>query len=452
MRSGAMKNGHYQKRVRKIYSYISDNLYLNRPDIAIKGEPFNSTLLLSVLTGLNRGKEFIMGEPGLGKTTSAEYVGSILYRYPLGIIWGSEVSGHPEQTEEKIIGRPDLGELNKGREKVVWSNFAQIPVKIVDEINRLPETKQSMILNGVDRGNWEYLNEILINDEYSLFATANYQDRGTNTIIAPLIDRFDCLIESRHPGSNIAYTIGKEAIANHPLRHPQYEKELHQILRGNKPYAEKMALAEGVCDLFGEYMKEQLGLEGINKEERRKIKEEMVELDFDIDANAFVRMMLAELSFCHKYGQKRSVETCEDGCHYTGYLCHHIKNCASNRLPMSIRNYAQALAWLLEDDGVDLEHIRLIIPYVLAHRIQWKDSYLSKKEGEGRNDPFQIYLAKEATEEIFQRYNEQREYLLEALSVGYRAFAGEEVTPLEGDHPIYEEIKKDIGGKDEKPL
>jgi hypothetical protein len=447
-----VKNGSYQTRIRGIYDYISHNLYLNRPDLEIKGEFFNSTLLFSLLTGLNRGKELIIGEPGLGKTTSAEYVGSILYRYPLGIIWGSEVSGHPEQTEEKIIGRPDLGELNKGRERVVWSNFAQIPVKIVDEINRLPETKQSMILNGVDRGNWEYLNEILINDEYSLFATANYQDRGTNTIIAPLIDRFDVLIESRHPGSNIAYTIGKEASLHHPLRHPQYEKELHHILRGDKPYEEKMALAEGICNYFGEYLKERLGLEGLNKEERSKVNGEMVDINFDLDANAFVRMTLAELSFCYKYGQKRSVELCEEGCHYTGYLCHHVKNCASNRLPMSIRNYAQALAWFLEDDGVDLEHVRLVMPHALAHRIQWKDSYLSKKEGEGRNDPFQIYLAKEATEEIFQRYNEQREYLLEALALGYRAFIGEEVTPLEGDHPIYEEIKKDIGVKDEKPL
>ena len=178
----------------------------------------------------------------------------------------------------------------------------------------------------------------------------------------------------------------------------------------------------------------------------------MASLELDTDANAFSRLMLAELSFCHKYGQKRSVEICEDGCHYSGYLCNHIKNCASNRLPMSIRNYAQALAWFMEDEEVDLEHVRLIIPYALAHRIQWKDSYLSKKEGEARNDPFQIYLAKEATGEVFQRYNEQREYLLEAFAQGYQAFAGEDVIALDGDHPIYEEIKRDIGAKDEKSL
>jgi hypothetical protein len=447
-----MKNGGYQARIRDIYTYISENLYHNRPDIEIKGEYFNSTLLFGLLTGLTRGKELIIGEPGLGKTTSAEYIGSLLYRYPLGVIWGSEVAGHPEQTEEKIIGRPHLGELNKGKEQVVWSTFVQIPVKIVDEINRLPETKQSMILNGIDRGNWEYLNEVLINDEYALFATANYQDRGTNTIIAPLIDRFDILVESKHPGANMAYTIGKQSTTKHPLRHPAFEKELYAILRSNNFHEEKMLLAEGICDSFGAYLQEHLGVKGLTKEERTAANQDMAKIDFDLDTNAFIRMTLAELSFCHQYGQKRSVEVCEEGCHYTGYLCHHVKNCASNRLPISIRTYARALAWFLEDDVIDLEHVRLIVPHVLAHRIQWKDSYLSKKEGEKRKDPFPIYLAKEATEEIFKRYSEQREYLLEALAAGYQAFAGEDVTLLEGDHPIYEEIKQDIGVKNEKPL
>ncbi len=105
------KNG-YQQQAMGIYQFISEHLYFNRPDMEIKGERFNSAILLSLLTGLKKGKELIIGEPGLGKTTSAEYVCSLIYQFPLGVIWGSEVSGHPEQTEEKIIGRPDLGKLN----------------------------------------------------------------------------------------------------------------------------------------------------------------------------------------------------------------------------------------------------------------------------------------------------------------------------------------------------
>jgi hypothetical protein len=439
-----VENNFYQKQVMAIYQFISDHLYFNRPDIEIKGEKYNSAILLGLITGLKKGKQLIIGEPGLGKTTSAEFVCSLIYQFPLGVIWGSEVSGHPEQTEEKIVGRPDLGKLNQGEEDVVWTNFSQVPVKIVDEINRLPETKQSMILDGVDRGNWEYLNEMIINEEYCLFATANYQDGGTNTIIAPLIDRFDTMVESRYPGPNLSFLIGKASRKDNILRHPKYEKDLNRILKSKISYEKKILKMEEICNAFGEYIYETLGIRPLTKKDREQIRSEMEGLEMDLDASAFVRMLLAELSFCDRYGQKRVVENCDEGCHYTGYLCYQIKNCASNRLPTSIKQYAQGLAWLLEDSEIDIEHIKSIVPYTLAHRIQWKDEILSQKERAKRNDPFAIFLAKEAVKTVAQRYREQSDHLKDALAIGSKIFQGEQLEPIEGDHPLYEEIKKDV--------
>ncbi len=439
-----MESNGYQKQVMAIYQFINDHLYFNRPDVEIKGERYNSAILFGLITGLKKGKQLIIGEPGLGKTTSAEFVCSLIYQFPLGVIWGSEVSGHPEQTEEKIVGRPDLGKLNQGEEDVVWTNFSQVPVKIVDEINRLPETKQSMILDGVDRGNWEYLNEMIINEEYCLFATANYQDGGTNTIIAPLIDRFDMMVESRYPGPNLSFLIGKASKKDHLLRHPKFEKDLHRILKSKISYEKKLLKMEEVCNAFGEYIYEKIGIKTLTKKDREQIRAEMEGLEMDLDASAFVRMLLAELSFCDRYGQKRVVENCEEGCHYTGYLCHQIKNCASNRLPTSIKQYAQGLAWFLEDSEIDIEHIKSVAPYALAHRIQWKDEAISQKERAKRDDPFPIYLAKEAVRVVSQRYREQSEHLKDALAIGSKIFQGESLEPLDGDHPIYGEIKKDI--------
>src|SRR4030043_2471910 len=428
----------------EIYQFISEHLYYNRPDIEIKGERYNSAILFSLLTALKQGKELIIGEPGLGKTTSAEFVCSLIYQLPLGVIWGSEGSGHPEQTEEKIIGRPDLGKLNKGEEDVVWTNFSQIPVKIVDEINRLPETKQSMILDGVDRGNWEYLNEMIINDEYCLFATANYQDGGTNTLIAPLVDRFDVIVESRYPGANLSFLIGKSRGKDHILRHPKYEKDLYRVLKSKIAYEKKIPKIEEICNAFGEYVYETLRVKPLQRLDREQIRTEMERLDLDLDASAFTRMLLAELSFCDRYGQKRVVENCEEGGHYTGYLCHQIKNCASNRLPMSIKQYAQGLAWFLEDSKIDIEHIKAVMPYTLAHRVQWKEETLTQKERAKRDDPFTIFLAKEAVKTVSQRYREQSEYLKDALAIGSKIYQGDSLEPLEGDHPLYMEIKKDI--------
>ena len=437
------KNG-YEKQVTEIYQFIGDHLYFNRADLEVKGERFNSAILFSLLTALRGGKELIIGEPGLGKTTSAEFVCSLIYEFPLGVIWASEVSGHPEQTEEKIIGRPDLGKLNQGEEDVVWTNFTQLPVKIVDEINRLPETKQSMILDGVDRGNWEYLNEMIINDEYCLFATANYHDGGTNTIIPPLVDRFDAMVESRYPGANLSFLIGKTQRKDHLLRHPKYERDLHRVLKSKVAYEKKLPKMEEICSAFGEYVHEVAGIRPLQRKERNDIRAEMERLEMDVDASALTRMLLAEFSFCERYGQKRVVEQCEEGCHYTGYLCHDVKNCASNRLPTSIKEYAQGLAWLLGDSGIDMEHVLSVVPYTLSHRVQWKEEALAQKERAKRDDPFPIFLAKEAVKTVAQRYREQSDHLKDALATASKIYQGEALEPMEGDHPLYAEIKKDI--------
>jgi hypothetical protein len=212
-------------------------------------------------------------------------------------------------------------------------------------------------------------------------------------------------------------------------------------------YEKKIPQMEGICNAFGEYVHGLLGVKPLQRQDREEIRAEMEGLELDLDASAFARMLLAEFSFCERYGQKRVVENCEEGCHYTGYLCHEIKNCASNRLPTSIKQYAQGLAWLLEDSEIDIEHVQSVIPYTLAHRIQWKEEILSQKERLQRDDPLPIFLAKESVKKVSQRYREQNEHLKDALSVGSKIFQGEPLEPLEGDHPLYIEIRKDIDAR-----
>jgi hypothetical protein len=440
-----VNNENVRAKALHIYGYIRDHLYLTRPDMTVNGEDFNSALLMSLLVGLCQGKALIIGEPGLGKTTSVEYVGALLHRIPLGTIWKGEVSGHPEQTEEKIIGRPDLGKLNLGEEVVVWSHFALLPVKIVDEINRLPETKQSMILNGVDRGNWEYLNDAIINREYCLFATANYQDRGTNTIIAPLMDRFDVMVESRHPGANLAGLLGANGDHEMTLRHEELEKAFQSVLSQSIPYKTRMQKLDTLSDQFGDYLSKETEIPSFTRTERLIVHDQKNQIPFDVDFNAFLRVVVAELSFCHHYGQKRSGELCEEGCHFTGYLCGRVKNCLSNRFPKSTRSLSRTLAWLLGDQSVGLQHIVAVLPFTLAHRIQWKDQAIAESEKEFRNDPLEIHMAKKAVREMLRRYREQAHRIQKALAIACRIAEGEILTPVPGDHPLFHEILKDLG-------
>jgi Mg-chelatase subunit ChlI len=105
----------HRSKIRDMYTFISERLYFNRPDLAVQGESANATVLLSLLTALIGGTALIIGEPGLGKTTAAEYICSLLYCLPLGVIWSGEVSGHPEQTEEKNRWTTKPGETQPGR-------------------------------------------------------------------------------------------------------------------------------------------------------------------------------------------------------------------------------------------------------------------------------------------------------------------------------------------------
>jgi hypothetical protein len=88
--------------------------------------------------------------------------------------------------------------------------------------------------------------------------------------------------------------------------------------------------------------------------------------------------------------------------------------------------------------------MRAVGPYCLAHRAQWTDTHLSLLQKDRRNDPLQIHLAREAMNEVFQRYSEQAEHVKEALATAYRIFQGEALEPVAGDHPIYAEIQKDL--------
>lgn len=434
----------HRSTIRDMYTFISERLYFNRPDMSIQGESANATLLLSLLTALIGGKALIIGEPGLGKTTAAEYICSLLYCLPLGVLWSGGVSGHPEQTEEKIVGRPNLGKLNQGEEVVVWSTFARLPVKIVDEINRLPETKQSLILDGLERGKWEYLNQNLINDEFCLFATANYQDQGTNTLVPPLLDRFDVVVESKHPGANIASLIGQAASHEPLLRHADSEQAFLEALH-HSPNGHALSDLDPLYQRFARVVHERCGVVMLSRQERQVVRQTIASLEMTLEANALLRMALAELSFCCKYGQKRSSDVCDEGCHYTGYLCYEIRNCASNRLPASIYRYAQALAWWCGSAHVDVEHVRTILPYALAHRAQWRESYLVARDRERRQEPLLIHAARYATSLVLQRFHEQRHDLLANLGTAARILDGEALAFPQGDHPLYSEIRRDLG-------
>ena len=67
------------------------------------------------------------------------------------------------------------------------------------------------------------------------------------------------------------------------------------------------------------------------------------------------------------------------------------------------------------------------------------------RERESRRDPLPLHLAKQAVAESWRRFAEQREDIMQALATAARILAGEDIAPSDGDHPIFAEIKRDLG-------
>lgn len=218
----------------------------------------------------------------------------------------------------------------------------------------------------------------------------------------------------------------------------------HHLMIHSMPQEKRMDQMENLCRGYGEILNRELGVHTLSQQDRNHIRNHCRGIAFEVDANAFLRLVLSELSFCHRFGQKRILESCEEGCHFSEYLCHDIKSCISNRFSMSIQLYSQVLAWLLGEKAVTIAHVKAIAPYALAHRAVWHERATARWESGSRNDPLVIHMGKKAVNRMHRRYMEQSHLIRDALTAAYRIAEGENVEPVKGDHPIYWDIRKDL--------
>ncbi len=180
---------------------ISVGTHYSVPLINSNSRAYSSPLLFATLTSLlNHGTMLLTGAPGVGKTTSAELAGHFFNGVDLDEILSAEIQCNPQLTEEKIIASYDLGKLMNGGEKIVVpSAFLNCPVKILDEVNRMPADVASIIMKLVDSGKASYGGQILNAQKGPLFATANYADEGTFQLTPPFLDRFDVAVMVTSP-------------------------------------------------------------------------------------------------------------------------------------------------------------------------------------------------------------------------------------------------------------
>lgn len=190
-----------RRSMHEVYGFISEELYRVGEDLEIGDRRYSSQLVFSLLSFVLRAPVFLVGDYGQGKTALAELVGSILGGLPYPAVRFTVLRGSPEITEDKIVGLVDLGKLQSGAVEIIWSPFVRSLVKIVDEITRIPEIKQSMLLEGVRTGQWRiYGKMFLVTRKSPLFATANFDSvAGTFELVPALQDRFSIGLPTEYP-------------------------------------------------------------------------------------------------------------------------------------------------------------------------------------------------------------------------------------------------------------
>ncbi len=310
--------------------------------VTLASENYNSNLLFTILSCLNPVPNPAMvffGPPGAGKTTCAEYVGHFMFGLSLDDIHNATIYGHPEQTEEKMVARYDVASLMQGREQILKREFITSPVRIVDEVNRLPPGKLSILYQIVDTGLAKYGSEVMHLAEGPLFATANAPDSGNFPLPPPFKDRFEIAVVS-------------------PELNPYFIKSL-----GRQNLSIPSGLEIRVDTLF-------------------TARSEIARVEIEPDVLNKLSHFVSEINYCEKAGTSLERKTkshsmnkkpgeglCSD-CHYKSKLCATTKEPISPRSYKAILGYAMALAWFRGRSKVDDETLEAVLPFALWHKLE----------------------------------------------------------------------------------
>jgi len=435
-------------QVEGIYEKVMDSLYLSNDRMNVNGEQYQPQTLFSTLSAVVNGNQMMKGDPGKGKTTSAEAVSSIMFGLPLEAVQIAEIHGHPEQTEDKYKATLNLAKLEQeGVEEVLWKLPVFMNHKIVDEQNRLPPGKQNTMLNELDRNIWSYRGETVYSPDGPFYATVNKKDVGNVDMHPPLRDRFDVSVVVDYPGAFESRFIRDGSVSGkrEALKDLETTQEIIDTVEEYETDpAEAVGAIHEITEEFKPELADRLGLEqGIPTiEGLEQARSEIHELEIDTDANLFMDYALSELEYCGR-GDK---EECEYNCHYAGDYPGHDLEDLGGRFAESVVTYSKALAWFDGSDEVTIEHLTSVFPHAMAHRSEFYSQAEDDYREDQRESPLDFYIAEEVTERMRKNWSkdgvkrEQKKALKKIMDKEYDSEI--EAEGEMANHPVIRSYRK----------
>lgn len=334
-----------------VHSKFLEIIYMNDKG-KIKKKRLPEILTLCILNAIVPNSAMLLiGGHGGGKSTICKFLGRMFTGSPMNEIEQSIVRGHPQLTEEKLVGTLKLGKLMKeGKEEVVWRKFITSFWKIIDEVNRLTPHAQDILLSLLAEGTIKYYDEVIAINKYCLYATINPQDVGTFDLSFPFLDRFSISVQISMPKSH----------------------DLQLILSG------KDTKYSGIDELI---QVPQI----LTVEELMEIWYYVNKISFSNEVNNYIHAIIREFNLCVRIDKgnsenlKPSTGLCS-GCHFNTdqNVCNKIDSILSVRVAKDLLRYSKALTWLLGLDQIDINIVNAIAPYILSHRVAYVQREVEK--------------------------------------------------------------------------
>jgi MoxR-like ATPase len=357
-------------------------LHIGNRDLRIGDIRINAQLYFSLSNACLRNKAMLLyGGMGANKTTLVNLLGTSFTGQPFSDVENLMISGHPEQTEEKMVGFIDPRQWsspNVGAVEILWTPWARSRWKVINEINRFPSGKQNLFLEILQKRKISYAGRILEPGNTCYFATMNPGFSSTYPLDEALLDRISACAPAAQPDFLASLSLSERV------------KEVWEL-------AEK--LPRFTTAEFD-------ALPGL-----------VAQVEIDSQVELAIVSLLKDFTLCERApghdktqlsGAKPSKGLC-GGCHYFNnpeICCWQVDDGLSDRVRQDLREYTRAMAFLTGRKG-DIEVLRAIAPCIIWHRVSLQKSMLERPPYYGAGKL--TYVAELVDKSIDRTMNERGE-------------------------------------------